>query len=131
MNKNTVLQAARPATNLHKTARMYSEGLDLEILAEFRDHNGFDGVIIGRRNSFYHLEFTKNNLKDEEFIPSKDNLLVFYIEQKNEWQRVCKRMENAGFKKVKPMNPYWEIKGITFEDLDGFRTVIQYGVWDA
>ena len=40
-------------------------------------------------------------------------------------------LENAGHKPVKPFNPYWDNKGRTFEDPDGYRVVLQNAGWDG
>ena len=38
-------------------------------------------------------------------------------------------MQSAGFKLVSPFNPYWGVLGRTFEDPDGYRTVLQRERW--
>jgi predicted lactoylglutathione lyase len=35
------------------------------------------------------------------------------------------RVEEAGGKRVKSENPYWDVNGATFEDPDGWRFVLQ------
>jgi len=52
-----------------------------------------------------------------------------YIPQHEAWQDACKNMDNAGFRRVAAFNPYWDIKGTTFEDEDGYRVVIQNNRW--
>ena len=32
---------------------------------------------------------------------------------------------------VKSYNPYWDISGVTFEDPDGYRIVLQNATWQA
>jgi hypothetical protein len=39
------LRIARPVTDLAHAADMYCHGLAPRVLASFRDHNGFDGII--------------------------------------------------------------------------------------
>ncbi|WP_418305584.1 hypothetical protein [Pantoea vagans] len=34
-------------------------------------------------------------------------------------------MEGAGFDRVKSFNPWWDCDGVTFEDMNGYRDVIQ------
>ncbi|SOD18709.1 VOC family protein [Nitrosomonas ureae] len=129
MNKSTVLRVARPTDNLDQITKMYQDGLGFKVLASFKDHDGFDGVIIGLESHNYHLEFTQCVSHKAGKAPTKDNLLVFYVPEKSEWVRVCDDMEKAGFMAVSSFNPYWDQSGKTFEDIDGYRIVIQNGRW--
>ena len=61
--------------------------------------------------------------------PTKDNLLVFYIADKMAWELSCKSMVESGCKNVKSYNPYWDINGNTFEDIDGYRVVLENSNW--
>jgi len=36
----------------------------------------------------------------------------------------------AGFRAVRPQNPYWDQEGRSFADLDGYRVVLQNAAWD-
>ena len=122
------LRVARPTDDLETLARMYAAGLSLEVLGEFRDHDGFDGIILGGRGLEWQLEFTRQQGHRAGRAPTKDNLLVLYHPQRADWERACSRMETAGFTPVKSWNPYWDDRGRTFEDPDGYRVVIQNAV---
>jgi len=121
----TYLRVARPTDDLDTMVRLYLEGLDLEILGKFRDHDGFDGVILGRPRLGYQLEFTRQAGHSAGRAPTKDNLLVFYHPEPESWQAACGRMVAAGFREVASWNPYWDAQGRTFEDPDGYRVVLQ------
>lgn len=108
---------------------MYIDGLGFERLSEFKDHDGFDGVILGLKSHSYHLEFTRCKHGNPGRAPGKENLLVFYIPDKSEWSQLCMDMQNAGFAGVSSINPYWDLRGKTFEDPDGYRVVIQNEQW--
>lgn len=129
MHRNSVLRVARPTDNLKSIAKMYMEGLGFERLSEFKNHDGFDGIILGLKTHCYHLEFTHCQTEIAGKAPTKDNLLIFYISDKSEWLQICADMEQAGFRCVKSFNPYWDISGKTFEDIDGYRVVIQNERW--
>ena len=129
--RNGKLRVARPTDNLAKISEMYINGLGFEHLGKFEDHNGFDGVIIGHPQHLYHLEFTHHRGTKVGKAPTQDNLLVFYIPDQQEWESACVQMENAGFALVPSYNPYWDIAGKTFEDLDGYRIVLQNREWTA
>jgi hypothetical protein len=130
IESTTILRLARPTSDLEIAVDMYCRGLGLIILGEFRNHQGFDGTIIGLPKNKYHLEFTQDHSVSKIKKPSEDNLWIFYIEDHEEWKIICSNMLDAGFRNVKSANPYWNVKGKTFEDPDGFRTVIQNAKWD-
>ena len=120
------LRIARPTDDLASVARFYREGLGFEVLFEFRDHDGFDGVMLGYPGAAYHLEFTRSAEHRALRAPSQDNLLVFYIPEPGSWQAAVQRMANAGHVPVKSFNPYWDMHGLTFEDPDGYRVVLAH-----
>jgi hypothetical protein len=39
-------------------------------------------------------------------------------------------MRDAGFEPVRAFNPCWDRDGLTFEDPDGYRVVLQHASWD-
>lgn len=123
------MRIARPTDNLKIISEMYKKGLGLDVLGEFKNHQEFDGIILGVPNSNYHLEFTYHQGSSVGKAPTKDNLLVFYIEDKDEWKVACQKMLDAGFKEVQSFNPYWNNFGKSFEDIDGYRVVLQNQSW--
>jgi hypothetical protein len=108
---------------------MYCRGLGLRVVGSFEDHRGFDGVMLGLAGSNYHFEFTR--CREHPVVPasSVEDLLVFYLPDTAQWQRTCADMLAAGFARVESFNPYWEARGHTFEDLDGYRIVLQNTGW--
>lgn len=124
------LRVARPTNDIKPLLRFYVNGLGLTVLCEFENHDGFDGVMLGHPNSPYHFEFTRRAGHDAGRAPTEDNLLVFYIPEKMTWKDAVRRMVDAGFKSVKSFNPYWDRQGLTFEDPDGYRIVLQCGQWN-
>jgi hypothetical protein len=130
LRPGTTIRIARPTDNLDKIISMYKEGLDFVVLGKFEDHDGFDGVVLGSPGQIYHLEFTHQKNHKAGKAPTKDNLLVFYIEDREEWKHQSNKMKEAGFSKVDSFNPYWDKHGNTFEDLDGYRVVLQNSAWN-
>jgi catechol 2,3-dioxygenase-like lactoylglutathione lyase family enzyme len=124
------LRVARPTDNLPEVIRFYRDGLGLEVLSSFANHNDFDGVILGRKASPYHLEFTRKRGDKAGKAPSQDNLLVFYIPDEAEWRSAIERMRKHGYEPVKSYNPWWDDGGKTFEDADGYRVVLHNRTWD-
>jgi hypothetical protein len=127
MTRTTTLRVARPTDNLAAVVRFYEDGLGLTCLNSFQDHNGFDGVMLGIPGAVYHLEFTHHRGHVGGSAPSKDNLLVFYFSNHDEWHAAIARMSAAGYTSVSSFNPYWDRFGRTFEDPDGYRVVLNNG----
>jgi hypothetical protein len=127
--KDAVLRIARPTDKLQPLVRMYIDGLGFTVLSEFSGHNGFDGVILGHPAHPWHLEFTHHRGTSVGRAPTQDNLLVFYVPDRDTWQASCTAMTAAGFREVRAYNDYWDQRGKTFEDLDGYRVVIENDTW--
>jgi catechol 2,3-dioxygenase-like lactoylglutathione lyase family enzyme len=114
---------------LEALLRFYEQGLGLALLVRFEDHEGFDGIILGQEGASYHLEFTRARGHVAGRAPTSDNLLVFYLPTADEWKATVQRMCDSGFNPVPAFNPYWDRAGVTFEDPDGYRVVLQQAAW--
>jgi catechol 2,3-dioxygenase-like lactoylglutathione lyase family enzyme len=128
-SRSTTLRVARPTNDLAAILRFYRDGLGLKELGRFENHEGFDGVMLGFPGAAYHLEFTKENSVVAPTSPTDDNLLVFYFSDQEEWDAVQTRLKSEGFTPRRSYNPYWDKKGVTFEDSDGYRVVLQNAAW--
>lgn len=124
------LRVARPTDHLDEIVRFYRDGLGLEILYRFEDHDGFDGVMLGRPGLGWHLEFTRKRGHEAGRAPTEDHLLVLYLPEPSVWQQAVERMRACGYEPVPAFNPYWDRRGKTFEDIDGYRVVLQQSAWD-
>jgi catechol 2,3-dioxygenase-like lactoylglutathione lyase family enzyme len=131
MKKNVVLRVARPTNDLEATVHFYRDGLGLDELARFENHDGFDGVMLGKPDEAYHFEFTRAHGHDAGRAPTPDNLVVFYLPVSDDWQVAVERMKAHGYQPVPSFNPYWDRSGVTFEDGDGYRVVLQNAAWGA
>lgn len=119
------VRVARPTDKLAEVVRFYNEGLGLVVIDGFEGHDGYDGVMLGLPGREYHLEFTQHEHGSPCPAPSKDNLLVFYMPDKAALEAVVERLRTFGHSPVAPDNPYWAPRGVTFEDPDGWRIVLQ------
>jgi catechol 2,3-dioxygenase-like lactoylglutathione lyase family enzyme len=118
------VRVARPTARLQKVVKFYRDGLGLEVIGSFEGHAGYSGVMIGLPGSEYHLEFTEHEEGSACPAPTKDNLLVFYIPDRQAVERLSERLGSMGHLPVAPENPYWAERGLTFEDPDGWRVVL-------
>jgi len=131
MFQGKIVRIARPTDQLDKVVRFYTEGLGFQILYQFENHEEFDGVMIGIPGEPYHFEFTQHQGHLVGRAPTQDHLVVFYLPDQQEWQAAIDQMNAIGYESVKSYNPYWDISGVTFEDPDGYRIVLQNATWQA
>jgi catechol 2,3-dioxygenase-like lactoylglutathione lyase family enzyme len=114
---------ARHTNDLEQLNSFYVKTLGMEILGSFQNHNGYDGVFIGKPNENWHLEFTKS---DEiiHFNFGDEDILVFYPSTRLEYDSILERINNSSIKIIKAKNPYWNENGKMFHDPDGYKIVI-------
>ena len=129
MLRSAHLRIARATDNLPQVLRFYRDGLGFELLGSFQDHARFDGVMLGHHGSGYHLEFTHRHGEHVGRAPTEENLLVFYLPHRSVWQDAVDRLVANGFPQVKAANSYWDERGATFEDADGYRVVLENAAW--
>jgi catechol 2,3-dioxygenase-like lactoylglutathione lyase family enzyme len=123
------LRVARPVSDLERARQMYCDGLGLQVIGSFRDHAGFDGIMLGIPGAHYHLEFTHCGSGAVRPSSTPEDLIVFYLPAETDWEGQCASMCAAGFTRVPAFNPYWDARGRTFEDADGYRVVLQREHW--
>ena len=133
--RNTIqypkMRVARSRRNLDAIKRFNCDCLGFDLLGSFEEHIGFDGIIIGHANAPYHLEFTKEHGVKAPRAPDREGLLVFYLPDKEEWQKQVDMMHQAGYEAVPSNNDYWDVVGVTFEDPDGYRIVPKNCAWST
>lgn len=120
---------ARHTNNLEKIKSFYIDILGLELIGGFENHNGYDGIFIGKPNENWHLEFTKSK-KIITFNFNDDDILVFYPSSKLEFELIIKKLETHKIEFIEAKNPYWndpEISGgKMIHDPDGYKIVISH-----
>jgi catechol 2,3-dioxygenase-like lactoylglutathione lyase family enzyme len=124
-----VLRIARSTNDLDAVERFYGSGLGLKRLSRFENHDGFDGLMMGATRAPWHLEFTKSRDHLASRAPDQESLLVFYHPVEAGWREAVDRMKACGFQPTPAFNPYWDVHGVTFEDPDGYRIVLQNTEW--
>ena len=116
-------RSARHTTDLQQIIDFYCGILGLKILGDFKDHDQYDGIFIGIPGKDWHLEFTVSSEKPLHKA-DEDDLLVFYAENKSEFESFRAKFKAKNRSEVEPKNPYWAAHGQTYMDPDGFRIVI-------
>jgi catechol 2,3-dioxygenase-like lactoylglutathione lyase family enzyme len=119
------IRFARPTDQLEEVLRFYEEGLGLRRIDSFDDHAGYGGVMLGLPGEDVHLELTTHAEGSPGPAPTRDNLLVLYMTDREAIAGIETRMRALGHEPVEPENPYWN-DDITFADPDGWRVVLRY-----
>lgn len=123
------LRVARPTNDIAALRKFYVEALGMSELYTFAQHDGFDGLMVGHPQAPYHLEFTSEVGHVAERAPSPEHLLVFYYPELAAWEAAIAQLRAQGYQPVPAHNPYWDRQGLTFEDPDGYRVVLQQTSW--
>ncbi|SLN71349.1 VOC family protein [Oceanibacterium hippocampi] len=115
----------RPTANYEAVLAFYEQGVGLDRLGEFVDHDGYDGTMLGLPAETYHLEIIRTPDADANPCPNKDNGLVFYIDDPDALAEVVARIRAMGYSPVSARNPWWGNHGaVTFEDPDGWPVIL-------
>lgn len=117
------VRIARATDNLEKILHFYRDGLGLNVIGSFQNHDGYSGLMLGLPERHYHLEFTEQ-ADHTRPAPDRDDLLVLYIPDKQAIGRLVVRLGALGYYPVAPANPFWEDQGVTIPDPDGFHVVL-------
>lgn len=123
------LRIARPARDPEALAEQYAAGLGFVRLGGFRDHNGFDGAMVGPDGGAYHLEFTRYGGAPVEPVGTPEDLLVIYEPDPERFAARIASLDAAGFEPRTNANPYWEQRGKTYADADGNLLILQGSAW--
>ncbi|POS01643.1 hypothetical protein Q361_109103 [Flavobacterium croceum DSM 17960] len=114
---------ARHTNNLEQLKFFYIDILGLNLLGSFENHDGYDGIFIGKRNENWHLEFTKS----DEIVPfnfGEEDILIFYPNTKLEFDLIHDKILANKIEFIEAKNPYWNENGKMILDPDGYRLII-------
>jgi catechol 2,3-dioxygenase-like lactoylglutathione lyase family enzyme len=128
-SSRALFRVVRSSDNLPEVRKFYRDALGLDVTMGGKDGK-HEGVVFGRKaGAPYELEF--ENMQSETYgkAPTEENLLVFYIPGKAEWERAVERMKKHGYLPVETENPWGSEDGKTFEDVDGYRVVLKNQDW--
>lgn len=114
---------ARHTNNLEQIKSFYIDVLGFQLLGGFENHNGYDGIFIGRANENWHLEFTKSD--EVVFLNfNDDDIIVFYPKNKIDFDLIMNKIQSLNIDFIKGKNPYWNENGKMILDPDGYKIVI-------
>ena len=116
-------RSARHTNSLEEIINFYTEIIGFDVIGEFKDHDGYDGVFLGIHGMSWHLEFTKStDVTTHSFDP--DDLLVFYPSTANEYEFIMNAIASNSIERHIPKNPYWQKNGVLIHDPDGYGILI-------
>ena len=120
----TKFRSARPSDRLPELRRFYVDALGCMLLAEWSDHEGFDGLVVGDVSGAWQVEFLREHARAAVQVPSNEHLLVFYLADRAALTQRAAALDAAGHTRAEPNNPYWSRHGVTFVDPDGYHVVL-------
>lgn len=116
---------ARPTAHIEECTAFYGDDLGLPILASWRDHDGYDGVVFGLPGSPTQLELTQHGAEPQVPEPSTENQLVLYLSGAAEVTAMAERLTFRGHRSVDVDNPYWAARGaVSYADADGWIVIL-------
>lgn len=96
---------ARSTKNIKNLADFYCEVLDFIVLGGFQNHDGYNGVFLGKNGENWHLEFTENG-ENRQSIFDEDDHLVFYPKEISEYNKIVENIAKFKIEILIPKNPY-------------------------
>lgn len=116
---------ARHTNNLEQLKSFYIDILGLNLLGSFENHDGYDGIFIGKPNENWHLEFTKSD-EIVTFNFGEEDILVFYPNTKLEFDLIHDKILANKIEFIEAKNPYWNENGKMIFDPDGYCIIISH-----
>ncbi|MDX3381173.1 VOC family protein [Streptomyces niveiscabiei] len=116
---------ARPTAHYDDVLVFYRDALGLPVLAEWRGHSGYDGVVLGLPGAPVNMELLQYGESPRIPEAHPENQLVLYLRGPEAVAAAAARLAEHGHAPVAPANPYWDEHGaVLFEDPDGWLVVL-------
>ena len=122
------LRIARPSSNYREVVAFYAVTLGLPVLAEWEDHEDYDGTVFGLPDASRQLEILR--VADLTPAPTSEDQLVFYLGSAERVDAMVTRLTAAGHVSQLSPNSYWQETGAScFVDPDGYWLVLSPDSW--
>ncbi|MFJ2742519.1 VOC family protein [Streptomyces sp. NPDC087440] len=116
---------ARPTARYDDVLAFYRDDLQLPVLADWRGHAGYDGVVFGLPGAPVHMEITQHGSPPRIPEPHPENQLVLYLRGPEAVRAAEERLRERGHEPVEAANAYWPERGsVLFADPDGWLVVL-------
>lgn len=123
------LRIARPTDQLDVVSRFYRDGVGLDELSRFDDHDGVSGRILGHRDLPWHLELVTSPGHTYGRAPDPEHLLAIYHDSHEAFTDAVVRIEAAGGVRTTHPNPWWNRHAVTYLDPDGHAVALVPTPW--
>ncbi|MFG3280430.1 VOC family protein [Streptomyces sp. NPDC048111] len=115
----------RPTARFDDVMVFYRDVLGLPVLAAWRDHDGYDGMVLGLPGTPVHMELLQHGDPPRIPEPHPENQLVLYLRGPEAVAAAARRLTAHGHSPVASANPYWPARGaVLFADPDGWLVVL-------
>jgi hypothetical protein len=114
------LRIARHTDRLDEVVRFYRDRVGFPEIGGFKDHQGYDGVIMEIPGTGTQLEFTAGG-GHHAADPHPESLLVLYLDNQREIDAIAERIAQAP---VLPANPYWQRNAQAYADPEGCQVLL-------
>lgn len=117
----SAVRVARGCADLDRSRAFYHDLLGLELLFEFHDHDGYDGLVLGLPDRSVQLELIHRH-GGRPPVPHPENALVLYLQDEG---AALRRRLAPLVPLLVPENPYWSARGaFAIDDPDGWQMLI-------
>lgn len=117
------LRVARHTARLDEVVAFYRDDAGFREVTRFRDHAGYDGVVLEVPGTNTHLELTAGGGHPAP-EPHPESLLVLFVADASSRAALAAQL---GVARVEPANPYWREHAWAFADPDGFQLLLAIG----
>lgn len=121
----THLRLARPTTDVTAAERFWTAGLGMAVLWRSEPDEPAAMLAVGLAGAGWHLELVADGTAP---TPTEEDLLVLYLGGPPAPEDLA-RLVAAGGRIVAARNPYWDHRGTTVVDPDGYRLVLTHRAW--
>lgn len=117
-------RVARPTVDIERAIAFWTGTVGLELLSQFDDHAGYDGVILGYPDASWELEFTRHSSGSPIPTPTHEDITVLYVAE-SVAAEIVSRLQVAGHRPFTHPNPYWTAMGASAHaDPDGYTLIV-------
>jgi len=121
------IRIARPTRDMDAAVRFWRDGVGLPVQGrKSGEETGHELAFIGWPDAAWHPELVAD--PDLPITPTDEDLLVVYVAEPLADETID-RIVAAGGVRVRSRNAYWDDRGVTFVDPDGYRLVLTERSW--